>query len=143
MGSDQRIFNRIFSPLKKPFTQKTSLLYRRTLNTLAMATNSTNSTQQEILLVTGTSFSSRLSYQKEGDTGRLSQKQQLEEACWNGMLGELLPEICHPNPFQRMIVWKIREALSFLELDLGEFPASKDQQLSIDPYCFLATQTYN
>ena len=104
----------------------------------------TNATQQEILFMTGTSFSSRLCYEMDGDTGRLSQKQQLEEACWNGMLGEMLPELhLNPSPFQRMIVWKIREALSFLELDLGEFPVNKDQQLSIDPYCFLAGQSYN
>ncbi len=103
-----------------------------------------NSTQQEILLITGTSFSSRQCYEKEGDTGRLSQKQQLEEACWNGMLGEMLPEICmKPSAAQKLVVWKIREAHSFLELDLGEFPANKDQQLSIDPYCFLAMQCYN
>ena len=104
----------------------------------------TNSTQQEILLITGTYFSSRHCYEKEGDTGHLSQKQQLEEACWNGMLGEMLPEICiKPSPSKKMVVWKIREALSFLELDLGEYPANKDQQLSIDPYCFLATQSFN
>ncbi len=42
-----------------------------------------------------------------------------------------------------MVVWKIREALSFLELDLGEFITNKDQQHSIDPYCFLAMQSYN
>ena len=103
-----------------------------------------NSTQQEILLITGTYFSSRQCYEKEGDTGRLSQKQQLEEACWNGMLGEMLPEICiKPTAAQKMVVWKIREAHSFLELDLGEFPANKDQQLSIDPYCFLAMQCCN
>lgn len=104
----------------------------------------TYSTQQEILLVTGTSFSSRQCYEREGDTGRLNQKQQLEEACWNGLLGEMLPEIFLPSvPSHRIIVWKIREAQSFLELDLGEFPADKDQEFSIDPYCFLAMQCYN
>jgi hypothetical protein len=110
------------------------------LNPIVMATNST---QQEILLVTGTSFSYRQCFEKEGDAGRLSQKQKLQEACWNGMLNEMLPEICQPSPTHKMVVWKIREALSFLELDLGEYPANKDQQLSIDPYCFLATQSYN
>ena len=103
-----------------------------------------NSTQQEILLITDSSFSSRQTYQKAGDTGQLSHKQQLEEACWNGMLQEMLPEICEPSsPHKKMIVWKIREALSFLELDLGEFPAGKEQQFSIDPYCFLAAKSFN
>jgi hypothetical protein len=103
-----------------------------------------NSTQQEILLITGTYFSSRHCYRKGGDSGRLSQQKQLEEACWNGMLGEMLPELClQPTPPHKLVVWKIREAHSFLELDLGEFPASKDQAFSIDPYCFLAMQSYN
>jgi hypothetical protein len=103
-----------------------------------------NSTQQEILLITGTSFSSRQCYRREGDLGHVSQQKQLEEACWNGMLGEMLPELSlQPPPARKLVVWKIREAHSFLELDLGEFPASKDQTFSIDPYCFLATQIYN
>jgi hypothetical protein len=106
----------------------------------------TNSTQQEILLITGTSFASRgWSKMAEEDLpGRLNEKEQLEEACWNGLLAEMLPEICGSSATtQKLFVWKITEALSFLELDLGGYPAAKDQQFSIDPYCFLATQSCN
>jgi hypothetical protein len=106
----------------------------------------TNSTQQEILLVTGTSFANRgwCKHDDESDPSRLNNKEQLEEACWNGMLCEMLPEICRqPGTDEKLYVWKIREALSFLELDLGGFPAVKDQEYSIDPYCFMAIQSFN
>ncbi|MDP4151156.1 MAG: hypothetical protein Q8927_04890 [Bacteroidota bacterium] len=106
----------------------------------------TNSTQQEILLITGTSFANRGWSRKdeEDDPGRLTDKEQLEEACWNGMLREMLPEICRqPDSDEKLYVWKIREALSFLELDLGGFPTVKDQQHSIDPYCFMTIQSYS
>jgi hypothetical protein len=107
----------------------------------------TNSTQQEILLITGTSFANRgwSKKDKEGeDADRLNEREQLEEACWNGMLAEMLPEICaQPEADGKLYVWKIREALSFLELDLGGFPAVKDQQYSIDPYCFMAIQSFS
>jgi hypothetical protein len=94
--------------------------------------------------MTGTSFSSRHWYEKVDGDDRLSQKEQLQEACWNGLLVEMLPEICKkPENNQKLIVWRIREAMSFLELDLGEFLTNKEQQYSIDPYCFLAMQSYN
>jgi hypothetical protein len=105
-----------------------------------------NSTQQEILLITGTSFAHRDWCKTEDEDGprRLNEKEQLEEACWNGMLGEMLPEICgQPGSDKPLFVWKIREALSFLELDLGGFPTAKEQQYSIDPYCFLTAQSYS
>jgi hypothetical protein len=105
-----------------------------------------NSTQQEILLLTGTSFSSRQCFEQE-DTdspGRLSERQQLEQACWDGLLSEFLPEICSkPLLDKKIYLWKVKEALAFLELDLGEFPVAKDQQFSIDPYAFLELQGLN
>ncbi len=100
----------------------------------------TNSTQQEILLMTGTSFSSRqLSIiGDEGKQKNLSEKEQLEEACWNGMLQYMLPEICEqPAGNKKLYLWQIREAASFIEIDLGELPEEKEKYFSIDPYLFM------
>ena len=54
----------------------------------------TNSTQQEIILLTGTTFSAREWCERESNKeNNLSDKEQLEEACWNGLLPEMLPEV--------------------------------------------------
>jgi len=75
---------------------------------------------------------------------RFTEKEQLEEACWNGLLQEMLPE-AYPTPADAGILylWQIREAAFFLELEIGEFPAAIDKFYSIDPYSFLGTKTYS
>ena len=98
----------------------------------------TNSTQQEILLITGTSFSSRQCYQiDENNQNNLTEKEQLEEACWNGLLQNMLPEIYEHPVGKKLYLWQIKEAASFIEIELGELPEEKENHLSIDPYSFL------
>ncbi len=104
------------------------------------------STQQEILLLTGTGFSSRQWCKNEGtpDSGNLTGAEKLEEACWNGLLPELLPEICTPCAgTDKLYLWQIRRVTSFLEIELGSFPEEKDSYFSIDPYAFLAATSDN
>ena len=102
----------------------------------------TNSTQQEILLMTGTTFSARQWCEKDpGKQDNLTDKEQLEEACWNGLLHDMLPEIyLQPEGHKKLFLWQIKEGNSFIELELGELPEEKDKQLSIDPYSFMHLQ---
>src|ERR1700710_902712 len=96
-----------------------------------------DSTQHEILLITGTSFASGLRAMKEGPAmnEKHSEKEQLQDACWNGLLQEMLPEIyAKPAGSGMLYLWQIREAAFFLELEIGEFPAAIDKYYSIDPY---------
>jgi hypothetical protein len=104
----------------------------------------TNSTQQEILLMTGTTFASNLLVNTDdpGNNKRLSGKELLEDACWNGLLKEMLPEIYGlPALSGSMYLWRISQAAFFLELELGESPLAADKYFSIDPYSFLATKS--
>jgi len=104
---------------------------------------SKNSTQYEVLFLTGTSFSSR-KWQKRDEADKrknLTDKEQLEEACWNGLLPEIFPEIFRESTdLKSLYLWQIKQAQSFLEIEMGESPASKDYYFSIDPYCFLKQQ---
>ena len=104
-----------------------------------------NSTQQEILLITGTTFSAMQWVEKNepGTPKNLSEKERLEEACWNGLLREMLPEIFTESDNSKLYLWNIREAKSFIELEMGESPLSIDRHFSLDPYSFLETQVYN
>lgn len=100
----------------------------------------TNSTQQEILLITGTSFSARQWCEKNNDSEQknMTETEKLEEACWNGLLREILPEISmNTDVDKKLYLWKIKEAASFIELEFGEVPEEKEKYFSIDPYSFL------
>ena len=69
----------------------------------------TNSTQQEILLLTGTTFSKREWCENiSGNKNNLTEKEQLEEACWNGLLPEILPEVyLRTESDKKLFLWQI------------------------------------
>ena len=102
--------------------------------------------QQEILLITGTSFSSRQCLEKmDGDNQKyVSETEQLQEACWNGQLPEMLPEICKAfagGP--TLYLWEIKQNKSGLEIILSETPDQTESEFSIDPYLFLSAGLAN
>jgi hypothetical protein len=102
--------------------------------------------QQEILLLTGTSFSSRQCCEKDekGNANPLTEAEQLENAMWNGLLPELLPEIMEQRANNNPVyLWEIREAASFIELELGQQRSEREKHFSVNPYLFLHTQHYN
>ena len=105
----------------------------------------TISTQQEILVITGTSFSRRQWPEKNGSANSFtSEREELEKACWNGLIKELLPEIFDKTEDGRkLFLWQINDGDAFLELDFYEFPASIEKIYSINPHSFLQTKNYN
>jgi hypothetical protein len=104
-----------------------------------------NSTQLEILLITGTSFSSRQWFDGRKSSGeQADEKDMLEEALWNGLLGSMLPEICSEvSASGGLYLWQIKAARHLLEIEIGEFPESRDAEFSIDPYTALAPSRMN
>ena len=104
----------------------------------------TNAIQQEIMLLTDTTFSQREWCQMNTDKkGPLSHKEQLEEACWNGMLNEMFPEIMERSTSGKCLyLWHIRHSKSLI-IDLSEFPVLIEKSLSIDPLFFLQKVLFN
>ena len=102
------------------------------------------STQQEVLLLTGTSFSARQRIDNgESERNRnLDETAKLEEACWNGLLPAMLPEICTVSD-KPVFIWKIREGAAFLEVEISDIPRELDAYYSLDPYAYAMTRTYN
>jgi hypothetical protein len=93
---------------------------------------------QEILLLTGTNFSSRHCFEKDdNNTNHLTSREQLEEACWNGLLKEMLPEICEKDNQNKLYMWQVWKTNSFIEIEMAEVPEEKENYYSIDPYSFL------
>ena len=106
----------------------------------------TNFTQQEILLLTGTSFSlQEFSETTDGlNYNHLTEKEKLEVACWNGLLPSILPEIFQQLEInKKLYLWEIREGASFIELELGEIHLEMEKEFSINPYSFMPLQVFS
>ena len=106
-------------------------------------TMQTITAQQEILLMTGTSFSLRNWCEKETseDQKKTNPEDMLKEACWNGMLPYILPEICKPSlDDKKLFLWDILEANSFIDVVMGDVPGATEKYFSINPYLFLDQQ---
>jgi hypothetical protein len=105
-----------------------------------------NYVQIEVLLMTGTHFLAENWIKKDDNpAGRqLSEVEQLQEACWNGLLEMMLPEVLiKPSNDGILYLWDVKEAESFLELVLSEIPLPIDRRLSITPHSFFSFQDYN
>ena len=101
--------------------------------------------QQEILLPATTSFSNREWCNKRSEKfNDLSPMEQLEEACWNGLLDESLPEIIEKSmEGKKLCLWHIRHGSSFLQIELCEFPQTIEKKHSIDAGLFLQIALFN
>ena len=96
---------------------------------------------QEILLFTGSSFCSRKFCKGNNDdksNSDHSPMEELEKACWDGMLYEMLPELIG-NSMQRRnsYIWNTASGVNFLCINLGIGSTAIGKQTSIDPYFFL------
>ena len=98
----------------------------------------TKSLQQEILLLTGTKFAAREWAEKKAeDKNIFSPVEKLEDACWNGLLYEMLPDILvKTTDGKKLTLWNIHQCKSFLGIEMGESTPDIEHQFSIDPYLF-------
>jgi hypothetical protein len=105
----------------------------------------TGKTQQEIILVTTTTFSKREWCKTEAtDKDRQTHTEQLEEACWNGLLNDMLPEVMAQTASgKQLFLWHIRQGASFLKVELSEMPPQLEEHFSIDAAFFMPTLVYN
>ena len=70
--------------------------------------------------------------------------EELNRACWNGMLNELLPELAgHHVKGNENFIWNIVNGTSFLYITMGPCPVYVDKETSLDPYCFLGVINKN
>ncbi len=101
---------------------------------------------QEILLNSSSSFFKRdyCEQNPQHQQKKLSQKEQLVNVCWNGLLPELLPEIADTDRNEKpLIIWEINETQHMLDLRLGEFDENLNDEFSINPYVYLTLKDYN
>ena len=101
--------------------------------------------KQEILLVTSAFSKKQLCEKNAPDNHRhLSHAEQLEEACWNGLLDELVGDIFEKNASgKRLGLWQIHIGQYLLELELCNYPQPNLMHFSINPDFFMKTKHYN
>jgi hypothetical protein len=104
-------------------------------------------TFHEILLFTGTGFSNRPFSRKGTDNnseGILSPAEELERACWDGLLHELFPELVGSFSAKcESFIWHIMNGKNFLSISIGPVPPVTDNETTIDPYFFLSAVLEN
>ena len=77
---------------------------------------------REVLVVTTSSFAQREFCERDSrdESSHLGPTEQLEAACWNGLLNELLPEIMLDSACKEKInLWQVEMRSSYLKLSLG------------------------
>ena len=93
---------------------------------------------QEVLIFTTTSLSQRTLYRKNNSREGSSFIEELEEAFWDGLLTELVPEIMPSIRQPKMVIWKVHAGNFCLFIDLTDNPgiieSNNDAKLSIDPH---------
>jgi hypothetical protein len=103
--------------------------------------------QLEIVLMLNTHFLSRECSERNGPEdgmNRFTAKEKLVEACWNGLLDNMFPEMFKPaDGGKKLFLWQVKEASSFLGLEWAESDGTRDLYMSIDPYCFLPIQYFS
>ena len=95
------------------------------------------STNREILLQTNSSFFKRdwCELNNNKNDKQLSQKEQLIQLCWNGMLKEMIPEILQIEPGEKpLTLWEINESGNMLDLRYGDLDQEMNDEWSINPY---------
>ena len=104
------------------------------------------STNQEILLQTNSKFFQKdwCELNNSKNDKKLSQKEQLIQLCWNGMLKEMIPEIFESEAGEKpLTLWEINEAGNMLDLRYGDFDQQIDDEYSINPYLIMDFASMN
>jgi len=103
-----------------------------------------NTINQEVLLFTGTSFSKRQLCEREHPNRNdpANSSEELQKACWSGMLFEMLPDLVE-NAFVKTFIWAVIPAETFIRIRLGSTPDSIESETSIDPYFLLTVKNFN
>ena len=104
-----------------------------------------NSKQKELLLIVHSGFFSKawVKSARAESEGWFSQKQQLKEACQDGLIPELLPECFENTNSTQASIWKINDANTFIDLVFCKYTQKKEKQFSLNPYIFMQVQGYN
>jgi hypothetical protein len=106
----------------------------------------TEANYREILLFANTNFSKQefCTKEKENNINRNNPPlEELEKACWAGLLWEILPELMDDSSFKKQFIWRITNGLHFLKINMGTYAWEVERETTLDPYYFLLAMNEN
>jgi hypothetical protein len=104
-----------------------------------------NHTQTELLLMVNTGFFSKHLEKVNRLEARdwYSKKEQLIEACWEGLSSEMLPECFTTTHHDSTDLKEIIDGNSFLDLEFCEGRQKREKEFALNPYVFMQVQPLN
>ncbi|MBX2934679.1 MAG: hypothetical protein KF825_10560 [Ferruginibacter sp.] len=99
------------------------------------------SINQEILLNANCGFFKRdwCELNSSKNNKALTQKEQVIQLCWNGIMPELLPELYfNMQGKKQLTLWEINETGHLLDLRYGQYDMQMNDEWSINPYVYLS-----
>lgn len=94
----------------------------------------------EILLLAGTTMAKKqlANSRDTDDNARVGAIEELERACWNGILNEVFPQIlCRGYQSDKEFLWHVLTGKNFLYITVGLNSLAAEHHTSIDPYFFM------
>jgi len=91
---------------------------------------------QEVLIFTNTILSQKAISRKNSSNKNRSAVEELEEAIWDGLLNELVPEIIPSIRHPKMIIWGVHAGKFYLLIDLADTPGITEAIYCIAPHLF-------
>lgn len=93
---------------------------------------------QEILLIATSAYCKQTNAAHKSTNRHNTNTEQLEDACYNGLLNAMLPEIIEKSAKgKKLLIWNIRHGQDYLQIGLSEFSMHIINRFSIDPDYFL------
>jgi len=91
---------------------------------------------QEVLIFTNTTLSQKALCRNNSSNKNNSAIEELEEAFWDGLLYELVPEMMPSTRNIKMVIWGVYAGEFYLLIDLADSPGITESIFSIDPNLF-------
>ena len=98
---------------------------------------------QEVLIFTNNTLSQKVLSKKNSNNKNSSATEELEEAFWNGLLNELVPEIIPSIRHPKMIIWGVHAGKFYLLIDLADTPGITEAIYCIAPHLFTSKINMN
>lgn len=104
----------------------------------------TDTTVQELLLNVNSSFCKReWSEKKDQQQQTQSATERLKTLCWDGMIPELLPEICVKQNNRPLILWEMMGLSNILHLKMGGYSERLNPEYALHPYLIMDMTVLN
>lgn len=105
-----------------------------------------DSNTREVLLLTTSTFSKRQLCETDAPEKNKTHTpaEQLEAACWNGLLEEVLTGIIEgSSTANKIFLWQVQMEKFYLRLSMGDCPPAFEKRYTLDPHIFLCEQEMN